>query len=206
MKRRSFVQSIPFLCASPALYEQSLRAQSAAPPTAPKLDTISPNSAGDPVPRFFTAPQMAALRRLSVIILPSIAGAPGAIEAGAPEFLDFLIGQSPLPTRTLYETGLDTLNTRATAKFAKAFAALDDKQADEFLLPLRQPWQWREHKPELACSTCAGTLIPADPFADFLEHAKADILTATTNSREWITYASRNRGGGGNGNFWLPAE
>lgn len=196
MKRRSFVRSIPLLYASPALFAQSLA----------KLDTVTPGAVGQPVTRFFTAAQIAALRRLSDLILPSIGGAPGALDAGAPEFLDFLVGQSPLPTRTLYKTGLDALDAHAAAKFGKTFARLDGKQADDILSPLRQPWEWRAHKPELACSTCAGSLIPADPFADFLQHAKADILTATTNSREWITANARARGGGGNGTYWLPAE
>ena len=186
MKRRRFVQSIPFLYASPALFAQSLLAQGSA-----KIDTSTPESVGSPVPRFFTAPQMAALRRLSDIILPSIAGAPGALDAGAAEFLDFLVGQSLATTRTLYRTGLDTLNTQATAKYAKAFAALDQTQADAILSPLRQPWTWKE---------------PADPFAAFLRHAKADILSATTNSREWITAAARNRGSSGNGTYWLLPE
>jgi hypothetical protein len=202
MKRRRFIQSIPLLYASPALYTQSVAyAQNIA-----KIETASPGAVGEPVARFFSAAQLAALRRLSDIILPRIADAPGALDAGAPEFLDFLVGQSPIPTQTLYRNGLDALNTRATAKYAKAFAALDNTQADELLSPLRKPWTWQAHGGELACSTCASTLMPADRFAAFLQHAKADVLTATTNSREWITAAQRTRGGGGNGTYWLPAE
>ncbi len=196
MKRRRFVQSIPFLCASPALVAQSIA----------KIDTLSPDAVGKPVTRFFAASQLAALRRLSDIILPPIAGAPGALDAGAPEFLDFLVGQSPLATRTLYRNGLDTLNAQGMAKYGKAFAALDGTQADVLLSPLRVQLKYREHKGELACSTCTGSLVSADPFDVFLHHAKADILTATTNSREWITYASRNRGSGGNGTYWLAPE
>lgn len=196
MKRRRFIQSIPLLYASPALYAQSIA----------KIEIASPGAVGQPVSRFFSAPQFAALRRLSDIILPRISEAPGALDAGAPEFLDFLVGESPLPTRSLYRNGLDALNAQASAKFGKAFAAIDDTQADDLLAPLRKPWTWQAHGPELACSTCASTLIPADPFAAFLQHAKADILTATTNSREWITAAQRSRGGGGNGTYWLPAE
>ena len=72
---------------------------------------------GRPVPHFFSAAQFAALRRLSDLILPAIGENPGALEAGAPEFLDFLIGQSPLPARVVYRSGLDALNARATAKY-----------------------------------------------------------------------------------------
>lgn len=181
MKRRQFVQSLPFLYSSPGLFAQAIA----------KLDSTSTDAVGKPVPRFFSAPQLAALRRLSDMILPAIAGAPGAIDAGAPEFLDFLIGESPQPGQTLYRSGLDALNTRGTARYGRAFAVLDDTQADAVISPLREPWTWKE---------------PADPFAAFLRQAKADILTATLNSREWITAAQRNRGSAGNGTYWLPPE
>jgi hypothetical protein len=181
MKRRQFVQSIPFLYSSPALFAQAIA----------RLDTAATDAVGKPVPRYFSAPQLAALRQLSDIILPSIAGAPGAREAGAPEFLDFLIGESPPASQTLYRSGLDALNTRANAQFSRAFAALDGTQADALLAPLREPWTWEE---------------PSDTFAAFLRQAKSDILTAALNSREWITAAQRNRGGAGNGTYWLPPE
>jgi hypothetical protein len=181
MRRRCFVQSIPLLYASPALFAQAIAG----------IEGASPDAVGKPVPRFFSATQLAALRRLSGLMIPAIGDAPGAIDAGAPEFLDFLIGQSPAPVRSLYRAGLDALNTHATTKHGKAFAALDDKQADILLSPLRQPWTWKE---------------PTDPFAVFLRHAKADILTATVNSREWITAAQRNRGSAGHGTYWLSPE
>ncbi len=187
MRRRHFVGAIPFLTVSPELLSQFLAGQAI-----PKLDATATDVVGAPVTRFFAAPQFAALRRLSDLVLPSIGGAPGALEAGVPEFLDFLVGQSLLPTKTLYRNGLQTLNLRATAKFAKTFSVLEDTQADAILSPLHQSWTYKE---------------PADPFAVFLRHAKADILTATSNSREWVTAAQKNRGGGGgNGTYWLPAE
>jgi hypothetical protein len=181
MQRRRFVQAISFLYSSPALLAQAIA----------KLDEAATDAVGRPLPHFFSATQFATLRRLSDLILPAIGENPGALEAGAPEFLDFLIGQSPLPGRVVYLSGLDTLNAHATAKFAKAFAALDDTQADALLAPLHEPWTWQE---------------PTEPVALFLRHAKSDILTATMNSREWITVTQRNRSTAGNGTFWLPAE
>jgi hypothetical protein len=181
MKRRRFIQSIPLLYASPALFGQAIA----------RIDGSSPDAVGQPVPRFFFGPQLAALRRLSDLIVPAMRDTPGAIDARAAEFLDFLVGQSPVPVRSLYRNGLDALNTRATAKYGKAFAQLDDTQADGLLSPLRQPWTWKE---------------PGDPFAVFLRHAKADILTATMNSREWNTTAQRGRGSAGTGTYWLTPE
>lgn len=181
MKRRQFVQAIPFLYSSPAVFAQAIA----------NLDGAATDSVGKPVPRFFQAPQLAALRRLSDLFMPAIGEAPGALDAGAPEFLDFLIGQSPLPVREVYLNGLDALNTQATAKFRKTFSALDDMQADALLSPLREPWTWQ---------------APTEPLALFLRQAKADILTATMNSREWITTVQRNRASAGNGTYWLPPE
>ncbi|HZL57015.1 MAG TPA: gluconate 2-dehydrogenase subunit 3 family protein [Bryobacteraceae bacterium] len=182
MKRRRFVQSLPLLSSAPGLLGQD----------APKIDFAAPDTTATPLPHFFSAPQFAALRRLSDIILPPIAGTPGALAAGAPEFLDFLISESPAPRRVLYRSGLDALNTRAIGQYGIAFTALDNSQADTLLAPLRDPWTDSR---------------PADVFAEFLRVARADILTATVNSREWIAVVSRrNPAAGGIGAYWLPAE
>jgi gluconate 2-dehydrogenase subunit 3-like protein len=187
MKRRRFVQSLPLLSATPALL--------ALPQVS--MPVATPDAVAKPVPRFFSPPQLAALRRLSDLIMPAIAGTPGALEAGAPEFLDFLIGASPLPRRALYRSGLDALNTRAIAAFGKAFTALDDAQAATLLTPLHEPWTWGDQR----------TKDPKDVFAVFLRTAKADILAATVNSREWIEVVSqRSRNANGIGTYWLPSE
>jgi hypothetical protein len=181
MERRRFVQAIPFLYSSPALLAQAIA----------KLDGAATDAVGRPLPHFFSGAQFAALRRLSDLIVPAMGGFPGALDAGAPEFLDFLIGQSPLPARVVYLSGLDALNAHSTAKYGKAFAAVDDTEADALLSPLHEAWTWQE---------------PTEPLSLFLRHAKADIPTATTNSREWITASARNRGSAGNGTYWLPPE
>jgi hypothetical protein len=165
MNRRQFVGTIPFLSATPALFAQAI-------------------ANVEPVPGFFTPAQLAALRRLSDIILPAISGAPGALDARAPEFLDFLVSRSPAPVQTLYRSGLDALNT---SKFRRPFTDLKPAEAGELLAPLRDAWTYDE---------------PRDPFALFLRHAKADVLTATMNSREWLDATHRS----GNGAYWLPPE
>lgn len=163
-----------------------------ATPDNPKLDFAVPDAGAQPVPHFFSAPQLAALRRLSDLVLPAIGDTPGALEARAPEFLDFLIGQSPADRKLLYRAGLDSLNTAARRRFSKPFADLDATQADAVLSPLREPWTYT---------------TPADPLAAFLHAAKADILTATANSREWITVVSqRSRSAGGTGIYWHPID
>ena len=187
MRRRRFVQSLPLLSSVPVVLAQ----QNAPQPEVP-LAMASPDSVAKPSPHFFSEPQLSALRRLSDIIVPAIAGTPGALEAGAPEFLDFLIGNSPPATRALYRSGLDALNTRSIAKYGKAFTGLDGAQSETNLSPLRDPWTWKD---------------PPDAYAVFLRNAKSDILTATVNSREWIAVVSqRNRGASGIGTYWIPAE
>ncbi len=133
---------------------------------------------GEPVLRFFTAPQFAALKRLSGILMPPIGNSPGALECGAAEFLDFLIGESPAGRQQVYRTGLDALNAQSHKQYGKVFSEVDTAQAEALLGPLRAPWQYDP---------------PSDPLAHFVVTAKADVRTATMNSREY------NAGGAGTG-------
>ncbi|MDQ2900913.1 MAG: gluconate 2-dehydrogenase subunit 3 family protein, partial [Acidobacteriota bacterium] len=151
----------------------------------PKIDIAVPDAAADAMPRFFTAEQFAALHKLCGILMPPVSKTPGALQAGAPEFLDFLIGHSSTERQHLYRTGLDALN-------AQAFANIDDSQAAAILKPLQQLWTYEP---------------PYDPLARFLLTAKADVRTATVNSREYgkIAAATSRRGYGG-GLYWYPLD
>jgi hypothetical protein len=206
MKRRRFVKGLLALPAAPALVAQQQQPapggnQAALPGTAspqtagesPALETAISDAAAEMVPRFFTSTQFAALRQLSGILMPPINGAPGALEAHAPEFLDFLIGQSPPERQQLYQAGLDTLNAQAKKRFNKTFAEADAAETAALLASLREPWT-----PE----------PPAEPLARFLHAAKQDIRTATTNSPEWSAagLASGGRRPGGFNQYWLPID
>jgi hypothetical protein len=204
MKRRSFVQA---LAAIPAAAPLALPQQ--APPTPaptslnpargeqppgraaaeelPKLEATLPEAVGEAMPRFFTPVELGTLRKLSDILMPATASSPGAVAAQAPEFLDFLIGDSGADRKQLYRAGLDGLNAQARRQFSKAFADLDASQASALLAPLRQPWTYAE---------------PADPVARFLRTAKADVRTATLNSRA----ASSGRRFAGGGLYWYPLD
>ena len=197
MKRRNFIQT---LAAAPAIAVpvslESLGQQSTGAPRpqeeAPKLEFASLDAAAETVPRFFNAQQFAALKKLSDILLPPLSGMPGAVEAGTPEFLDFLISKSPADRQQLYTAGLNSLNAQATKRFGKPFADVSETQATELLAPLRQPWTYES---------------PADPFARFLREAKQDVRTATMNSREYATAGSAgSRRGGGIGQYWYPID
>jgi len=151
-----------------------------------------PDAAAEPVLHFFTAQQFAALRKLSDILNPPMNGVPGALEAKAPEFLDFLLSQSAADRQLLYRVGLDGLNAQSRKRLNKSFADVDASQAEVLLAPLRDPWTYD---------------APSDPMAAMLRAAKDDIRRATTNSREWnlASAAGRTRGGAG-GLYWLPID
>jgi len=198
MKRRHFLQGLAVLPAVPAAFaKQPSRPAPEAPQAQttdelPKLEPSVADAAAEMMPRFFSADQFAALRKLSDVLVPSIVGMPGALEAKAPEFLDFLIGASPEERQGLYKVGLDKLNSGAKSRYGKSFAEVDRSQAETLLAPLRQPWTYEP---------------PADPLARFLQTAKQDVRAATYNSREWnMANSAAGRRGVGVGQYWYTIE
>src|SRR5262249_25234493 len=153
-------------------------AQSAARPVAseefPKLAVASLESGANGITTFFTAQQLDALKKLGDAIVPHVGERPSATQASVPGFLGFLIGQAPKVTQDLYREGLDRL--------------VREGVNDQTLAPLRDAW------------TYAG---PSDRFAQFLQRAKADIVQATTSSREWAESLGRGRRGSSpSGYYW----
>jgi hypothetical protein len=191
MKRRRFIQT---MAAAPTL-AVPLTSENATPQPAarqsqdfPRLEVSVSDAAAEYTPHFFTPAQFAALRKLSMILMPALGNNPGAIEAGAPEFLDFLISQSPAERQQIYRSGLDILNTQAMKQYKKNFADVDETQAGTLLAPLRAAWTYEP---------------PTEPLARFLREAKADVRTATMNSREWNTVGGRRTG---IGQYWYPID
>ncbi len=214
MKRRKFIQSLAVAPAVPVIAQQTAAPgrpapQSGAPAgpagpfrggqAVPTLETIVPDLAAQPAaPTFFTPVQFANLRKLGSLLSPPLSGHPGALDAGAPEFLDSLIRVSPADRQKLYRDGLDGLEAQARKQFGKAFAALEAGQADAILRPLMTVIAWVED-------------LPKDPQRHFIAQAHRDFRTATQNSREWASASAssgrRGRGfGGGVGLYWLPVD
>ncbi len=214
MKRRGFVKALvaapsataliaqqapaPGVPANPAPGIPQNPAQPVEPPgrvstELPKIEVAVPDTAAEPMPHFFTPQQFGALRKLCAILMPPTKTAPGASEVKAPEFLDFLMSESPVDRQKTYRDGLDALNSQANREFQKAFADLDDSQADKLLATLREPWTYEP---------------PADPLARFLRAAKQDVRTATVNSREYSVAgaATSRRTFGGGGLYWYPLD
>ena len=150
------------------------------------IDTAAIDLGGAAIaPRFFTPAQFAALEKLCDVIAPSSSAAPGAIAAGVPAFLDFLIAESLAPRQKLYRDGLDVLSQ---AGFA---TAATPAQIEAALAPLGTAWKQGGGEGQ----------------ERFLRQAKDDILEATANSRQWIAAASkRNRNARGLGTYWREIE
>jgi hypothetical protein len=195
MKRREFVRAAVGACVVPEILfaqQQAATTQNALPPPpAPVPWTLGLNSK-TPLPHtetvddiaatdatFFSAVQMATLVHLSGVLLPPLGDMPGAVDAETPQFLDFLIGDSPAPRKTLYTGGLDWLDAESHRKHGIAFARTTPDQASAVL----QPWMrtWMSDHP------------PTEPHADFVNIAHADIRTATMNSRAWVNAEAHGR-------------
>lgn len=157
------------------------------------LGSVAPDAVASAEAGFFSEEQMATLRKLCAILLPPLKGNPGAIEAGAPEFLDFLTSVSPQERQELYTSGLDRLNHEAQEQFGKAFADVDAGQADALLRPRLRAWM-TDHP-------------PTDAYEAFINLAHADIRTATESSAAWDRAAvTAGQRAPGVGLYWYPVE
>jgi hypothetical protein len=157
------------------------------------ITSLVPDAVAQTNANFFSSQQLATLRKLSEILLPPLKGYPGAIEAGTPEFLNFLIGASPADRQQMYQSGLDRLDAEAKQHFGVAFATVQKTQADQLL----QPWlkTWSTDHP------------PTEPYAHFINVAHSDIRTATINSQAWNKAAmAAGEKNEGMGLYWYPVD
>jgi hypothetical protein len=193
MQRRDFVKAIvaATVAAQAATSAQPVEAQQtlALPPPPPRPPAPEPWMRGllevKPLPMtplvpdavaqtnadFFSETQTATLRHFCEILQPPYKAYPGAIEAGAPEFLDFLVGASLADRQQMYTSGLDRLESDARQHFQKPFAALNASEADKLIRPYLRNWL-SDHP-------------PTEPFERFINIAHQDIRLATVNSEAW---------------------
>ena len=99
-------------------------------PKTPIPQTVVAEGIAEAKLSFFAVPQMESLNRLCALLMPPMGGKPGAVEAGTPQFLDMLIGQSPEERKKIYSGGLDWLEAEAQKKYKLAFSKLDDDQSE----------------------------------------------------------------------------
>ncbi len=130
--------------------------------------------------------------------MPPLKNNPGALDAKAPEFLDFLISVSPANRQKSYQFGLDHLDLQAKEKYGRPFSELDGAQVDAILRPLLVARPWPAD-------------LPADPLKSFLAEVHEDLRTATMNSREWAAASEKSgrrftRGFRESGYYWFPID
>ena len=211
MKRRKFVQN---LLAAPAVAplaaqtqqrpSEQPNAQARQTPQQPQeiapLAVTEVDLVAATQPRYFTADQFSALQKLAAVLVPPLKGKPGAVDAHAPDFLDFLISVSPAERQSLYRNGLESLNRMAQDQFHTNFHGLEAKQADAIIRPLLVARYWPQDMPE-------------DPLKNFMAQVHEDLRTATANSREWAEGGSSSPSGGrarrfnrGRGLYWRPID
>ena len=88
--------------------------------------------AGTYAPKFFDAASYKTLQALCEAILPSDADAGGAIEAGAPEFIDLLTSENA-DYQSELGGGLKWLDSTCKTRFSKAFLECSQEQQKEIL-------------------------------------------------------------------------
>jgi len=219
MKRRNFVQNLLLAPVAPAVAAAAGQAPSTqstphqkpatepktpvrerpwGPHDVPKLDLTGVDLTGQPAPHYFTPAQFATLQKLGSLLVPPLKNNPGALEAQAPEFLDFLISASPDDRQNLYQFGLDSLDSQSRDQFQKPFCDLDAQQAGRILRPLLVVRPWAED-------------FPSDPLQKFIAQVHEDLRAATMNSREWAAASEKSgrrftRGFRGSGYYWFPID
>ena len=134
----------------------------------PNIPVTQPDAVASTETRYFTPARYATLVALSKLMMPGGSGYPGAVDAGAPEFLDFLIGGSPTARQAMYNNGLDRLNADAMKQCRVSFAQADAKQADMVIRPHLRTWI-NDHP-------------PTEPHLLFVNQVHRDIREATLNS------------------------
>jgi hypothetical protein len=180
----------PNTASSPA---STARLQQMAEFRTPNIPISAPDIVASTDTRYFTAVRYATLTRLCEILMPASDSYPGAVQAGAPEFLDFLLGGSPTDRQAMYNEGLDRLNADTMKKSSVAFAKADATQADAVIRPYLKVWI-NDHPPK-------------DKHELFIALVHRDIRTATLNSPAW---ASASEAAGertpGVGLYWTPID
>ncbi len=97
-------------------------------------------------PRFFTAREYATVVALADLILPRDAHSASASEAGAPEFIDYIVAEQPA-RQVAMRGGLVWLDTECRRRFDRAFLEASDAERRQVLDDIAWPARAR---PELS--------------------------------------------------------
>jgi hypothetical protein len=89
-------------------------------------------------PRFFTAREYATVVLLSDLIIPRDARSASASEAGAPEFIDYIVAEQPA-RQVAMRGGLMWLDAECQRRFERTFADATDSQRRQVLDDIAWP-------------------------------------------------------------------
>jgi gluconate 2-dehydrogenase gamma chain len=134
-------------------------------------------STGTYTPKFFDAGAYKTLQSLCETILPADADAAGAIEAGAPEFIDLLTSENAEYQSTL-GGGLNWLESTCRARHGKAWVECSLEQQKEILDLIA----YRKNAEQ------APSLIPAIEFFSHLRKMTADGFFTSKIGIQYLGY------------------
>ena len=92
---------------------------------------VKATAKGEYVPKYFTAHEYQTLRRLADLIVPADQNSTGALDAGAPEFIDYLSSQNK-DMADIYTGGIAWLDMEMKRRYGAAF--VDAKPAEQTAL------------------------------------------------------------------------
>jgi hypothetical protein len=90
------------------------------------------------VPQFFTAHEYATARVLAELVIPRDGRSGGALDAGVPEFMDFILQENP-GMQPGIRGGLAWLDREALERFSREFVQLADRERRSILDDIAWP-------------------------------------------------------------------
>jgi hypothetical protein len=136
MDRRKVLQVLSAAPAAVAFTWTPLEAQAAADHAHAAVQASA--ASGPYQPRFFTAAEFATIRLLADLIIPRDAKSGSASDAGAPEFIDYIVAEQP-ERKTAMHGGLVWLDTESRRRFDKGFMAAAPAERAQILDDIAYP-------------------------------------------------------------------
>ncbi|SRR5581483_2064175 len=144
---------------------------------------------GDYKPKCFTAHEYETLRRLAELIMPADEQSGSALDAGAPEFIDFLASRND-ELAAIYTGGIAWLDAQMRRRYAKAFVDAEPGQQTAMLDLIAYR---RNESPEL------------NPGIQFFTWARNMVVDAYFTSKMGMDYVGF-MGNGAVSHFSVPRE
>jgi hypothetical protein len=99
----------------------------------------------EPQLRWFTATEMTTITSMSELIIPADERSPGAKDAGVPAFIDQMVNESTVETKSLWRNGLAAIDKLSQKEFGNIFSALKpEDQTSVLKLISRNEYQPRK--------------------------------------------------------------